>query len=68
MASPVPWLRVFPPAVSFTNVEANTVYTCVVTLRNADTHLHTARPDAAPHACLFLVHPPSTPLYPPVTP
>ena len=43
MSAPIPWLRVFPPAVSFTAVEPNTVYDCQVTLRNADTRMHVVK-------------------------
>ena len=40
---PLPWLRVFPPAVTFADVEANTAYTATVTLRNADTRPHVVK-------------------------
>lgn len=43
MSAPIPWLRMFPPAVAFTDVEPNTVYNCEVTLRNADTRIHTVK-------------------------
>ena len=40
---PLPWLRVFPPNVTFGNVEANTTYTATVTLRNADNRPHVVK-------------------------
>ena len=40
---PLPWLRVFPPAVTFAHVEANTTYTATVTLRNADNRPHVVK-------------------------
>ena len=43
MSAPVPWLRVFPPEVHFTDVEPHTTYTCEVTVRNADTRIHTVK-------------------------
>ena len=41
--NPLPWLRVFPPAVTFRDAEANEVYTAEVTVRNADTRPHTVK-------------------------
>lgn len=41
--NPLPWLRMFPPAVCFKDAEANTVYTAEVTLRNADSRPHTVK-------------------------
>jgi len=40
---PLPWLRLFPPAVNFHGIEANTVYTSEVTVRNADSRIHTVK-------------------------
>lgn len=40
---PLPWLRLFPPAVNFHGIEANTVYTAEVTVRNADSRIHTVK-------------------------
>ena len=36
----LPWLRVFPPELIFTNIHANVTYTAQLTLRNADSRLH----------------------------
>ena len=40
---PLPWLRLFPPAVNFHGIEADTVYTAEVTVRNADSRIHTVK-------------------------
>ena len=42
-SNPLPWLRMFPPAVCFKDAEADTVYTAEVTLRNADSRPHAVK-------------------------
>ena len=39
-ASALPWLRMFPPSITFEDVEANVVHTTTVTLTNADARIH----------------------------
>lgn len=39
-ASALPWLRMFPPSITFEDVEANAVHTTTVTLTNADARIH----------------------------
>ena len=39
-ARALPWLRMFPPSITFEDVEANAVHTTTVTLTNADARIH----------------------------